>query len=351
MPNIISLDQKTKRTKISQFELENEIVFNYFDRLPTDQRDEALFRSIYIGVLAMMEDRLSAFLAKTQNELGTQLESLKMIFEMKKEIFFKTAVKGMVAEDDIAEYLNGYFQDKKLKDKAELTGTEAGAIPGNKTGDIVCLVDGDETKRVAIEIKFDKSMKLGDIAEKDIFIKKQDTAWSQLIEAAANRGAQVAIIVFDRSLVDGSILKFTDSVGFISGVGFVAIVDSQKGDYSNLVVAYNLARDLVLHARKLDLDDKILTMLCKRMIKDIDMLLGIRQLVVQNIQTSQEIMARVQKALLLMEFNQEYLSKFLKDGKLSQADLLAFYSGEEIKSKYAAIEPEIESLVSGNEEK
>lgn len=87
MPNIISLDQKTKRTKISQFELENEIVFNYFDRLPTDQRDEALFRSIYIGVLAMMEDRLSAFLAKTQNELGTQLESLKMIFEMKKEIF------------------------------------------------------------------------------------------------------------------------------------------------------------------------------------------------------------------------------------------------------------------------
>lgn len=30
MQNIISLDQKTKRTKISQFELENEIVFNYF---------------------------------------------------------------------------------------------------------------------------------------------------------------------------------------------------------------------------------------------------------------------------------------------------------------------------------
>ncbi|MBP9819167.1 hypothetical protein KBC79_00310 [Candidatus Woesebacteria bacterium] len=348
MPNIISLDQKTKRTKVSQFELDNEIVFNYFDRLSSDQRDEAFFRAIYIGVLALMEDRLSAFLAKTQNELGTQLESLKMIFEMKKEIFFKTAVKGMIAEDDIANYLNSYFLDKKLRDKAELTGTEAGVISGNKTGDIVCSVDGDEKKRVAIEIKFDKSMKLGDISDKDIFTKKQDTAWSQLIEASANRGTQVAIIVFDRSLVDGSILKFTDSVGFISGVGFVVVVDSQKGDYSNLVVAYNLARDIVLHAKQLDLDDKVLTMLCKRMIRDIDMLLGIRQLVVQNIETSQEIMARVQKSLLLMEFNQEYLSKFLKDGKLSQTDLLAFYSGEDVKAKYSAIQPEIDSLLSSN---
>ena len=40
MPNIISLDQKTKRTKITQFELDNEIVFNYFDRLFYDQQDD-----------------------------------------------------------------------------------------------------------------------------------------------------------------------------------------------------------------------------------------------------------------------------------------------------------------------
>lgn len=75
-----------------------------------------------------MEDRLSAFLAKTQNELGTELESLKMIFEMKKEIFYKTTVKGIMAEDDITNFLNDYFKDKKLKDKAETTGTIAGEI-------------------------------------------------------------------------------------------------------------------------------------------------------------------------------------------------------------------------------
>jgi hypothetical protein len=70
-------------------------------------------RAIYIGVLAMMEDRLSSFLSKTSNELGTELESLKMIFEMKQELFYKTTMKGMIAEEDVAEYLNKFFKSKK----------------------------------------------------------------------------------------------------------------------------------------------------------------------------------------------------------------------------------------------
>lgn len=95
--------------------------------MKAEERDEKLIRAIYIGVLAMMEDRISAFLSKTSNELGTELESLKLIFEMKKELFYKTTLKGMAAEEDIAKYLNTYFKDKKLKDIARLTGNEAGA--------------------------------------------------------------------------------------------------------------------------------------------------------------------------------------------------------------------------------
>ena len=82
MPTI-KLNQQLKRVEIKNFEIENEIVFNYFNNLPANERDDKLFRALYIGVLAMMEDRISAFLAKTTNELGTELESLKIIFEMK----------------------------------------------------------------------------------------------------------------------------------------------------------------------------------------------------------------------------------------------------------------------------
>lgn len=345
--NILSLDQKLKRVKVGSFELDNEIVFNYLDKLPIGERDNALFRAIYIGVLAQMEDRLSAFLSKTQNELGTELESLKMIYEMKKEVFFKTAVKGMFAENEIAEFLNNYFTEKKLKDRAETTGTMEGKLPKNKTGDVVCFVDGEESKKIAIEVKFDKSLKLGSIEDKDIFTKKQDTAWSQILEARANREGKAGIIVFDISLVDGSILKFTESVGFVNGVGFVAVVDSQKGDYSNLIIAYNLARDIVLNATQPDFDDKTLTIILKRIIRDIDTFFEIKKLVQGNIQNNQEILKHLEKSLLLMEFNQKYLGKFLRDGKLTESDLLAFYFGDEIKEKFAPIEKEILTLTEG----
>ena len=78
----VSLDQQSRRVEIDALAIENELVFTYFDRLPKDERNDKLFRAIYIGVLALMEDRLSAFLSKTANELGTELESLKFIFDI-----------------------------------------------------------------------------------------------------------------------------------------------------------------------------------------------------------------------------------------------------------------------------
>ena len=89
-----------------------------------------------------MEDRLSSFLSRTSNELGTELESLKLIFDMKKELFYRSAVKGILAEADIAEYLSEFLSRQKLDDKIELTGDRAGAIPRNKTGDIVAHLNG-----------------------------------------------------------------------------------------------------------------------------------------------------------------------------------------------------------------
>jgi hypothetical protein len=69
-----------------------------------------------------MENRISSFLSKTSNELGTELESLKIIFEMKKELFYKSTIKGVLAEDEIAEFLNQYFADKRFKRPCILNG-------------------------------------------------------------------------------------------------------------------------------------------------------------------------------------------------------------------------------------
>lgn len=341
---MISLNQQLKRVEISNFEIENQIVFNYFDNLPATERDEKLLRAVYIGILALMEDRISSFLAKTNNELGTELESLKMIFEMKKELFYKSTIKGILAEDEIAEFLNSYFQERRIKDKAFLTGNIVGNIPKNKTGDIICEINGNPDLKIAIECKFDKSVRFGNIESKDIFTRKSDTAWSQLIEAQANRDAKVSLIVFDISLVENSILKNFENVGYIPEIGFVAIINSQKGDYSNLAIAYMLARDIALNAKPVELEKDLLAILVNRIIKDINEVLTIKSLVLNNIDNNKAILKQLEKSILVMEFNQEYLKKFLNDGTLTKKDLLDYYSGEDVKDKYKLIEKEINGI-------
>ncbi|MDE5538425.1 hypothetical protein KRE42_15250 [Elizabethkingia meningoseptica] len=341
---MLRINQQLKRLEIKEFEIENQIVFNYFDNLPATERDEKLLRAIYIGVLALMEDRISAFLSKTSNELGTELESLKMIFDMKKELFYKSTIKGILAEDEIAEFLNNYFQEKRLKDKAFLTGNIAGNIPKNKTGDIICEIDGSQNLKIAIECKFDKSIRLGDIDTKEVFTRKTDTAWSQLLEAQANRDAKVSLIVFDISLVENSIIKNFENVGYIPGIGFVAIINSQKGDYSNLAIAYMLARDIALNAKEVELDKDLLAVLVNRIIKDINEITTIKNLVYNNIDNNKEILKQLEKSILLMEFNQKYLKKFLEDGTLTKKDLLDYYMADDIKDKFKIIEKEITEI-------
>lgn len=343
--NTIKVNQQLKRIEIKEFEIENQIVFNFFDKLNENERDEKLIRAIYIGVLALMEDRISAFFSKTSNELGTELESLKMIFEMKKEVFYKSTIKGTLAESEIAEFLKQYFAEKNINDKVLLTGNIVGNLPKNKTGDIICELNGNNDLKIAIECKFDKSVQLGDIENKDIFTRKADSAWNQLLEAQANRDSKVSLIVFDISLVDNSILKNFENVGYIPGVGFVAIVNSQKGDYSNLAIAYMLARDIALNAKKIELDKDMLAIMVNRIIKDINEILNIKTLVQNNINNNKLILKQLEKSILLMKFNQEYLKRFLSQGKLTKKDLLDFYTGEDVKDKYKLIEKEIDKEI------
>ncbi|WP_339828958.1 hypothetical protein [uncultured Parvibaculum sp.] len=341
---IVSLDQKSGRVQVSSFEVENKILFEFFNKLGVNDRDEQFHKALYIGVLALMEDRLSSFLAKTANELGTELESLKIIFDMKKELFYRTSVKGVLAEEDIANFLAEFLAKQKIADRIELFGNVAGKLHRNKTGDIVCHLSGDGGMKIAIECKFDKGIRLGDIQTKDVFTKKVDTAWSQLLEAQANREGKVGIIVFDLSLVDSSILSAVQDVRFIPAVGFVAIIDSQKGDYKNLAIAYMLARDVALNSKEVMIDKEILNVIMNRIIKDINDVTAIKALVHSNIDNCRKIIAQIEKSMLLMEFSQRYLVKFLAEGTLSKEDLLDFYAGEEIKDRFRLIEKEINAL-------
>ena len=337
------LNHKLSRVEIDSFEISDELVFRYFDSLPESEREAALLRAIRIGVLAQMEDRFSSFLAKTTDDLGVQLENLKFLFDMKQEVFHKTAIKGVAAENDILEFLEAYIDQRGLNDVVSLSGTVKGALKNNKTGDIIAYVGGESSgRKIAIECKFDKSIKLGDVDSPDIASNKYDTAWSQLLEASVNRDANASIIVFDKTLADASIQRAVDGVAFIDSIGFVCIIDYEASDYHNLAVAYNMARGLALRRDGKNVEVEFVNMLIQRILKDIKDVQSIRGLVQSNIKNNQQIFKNIEKSLMSIEFTQQYLAKYLEDGYLGKVDLLEFYQREDIRAKYKLLAKEID---------
>lgn len=337
------IDHKLQRVQVDSFEIADELVFRYFDSLPEAEREPALLRAIRIGVLATMEDRFSAFLAKTTDDLGVQLENLKLLFDMKQEVFHKTAIKGVAAENDVLEFLEDYIEKRKYEDIVSLSGTSKGTLKNNKTGDILSYVGGENSgRKIAIECKFDKSIKLGNVDSPDIATNKYDTAWSQLLEATVNREANASIIVFDKTLADASIQRTVDGVTYVDEVGFICIIDYEASDYHNLAIAYNLARSLALRKDGKNVEVEFVNMFIQRLLKDIRDVQSIETLVKSNIKNNQQILKNIEKSLLSIEFDQQYLMKYLEDGYLSKADLLDFYQREDIKAKYKLLAKDIE---------
>ena len=345
----IKLNQGLRRIEVSKLEIESELAFEHFDRLPADQRDAEFIKAFYIGVLALKQDRLSAFMARTNNELGTELETLKMMYEMKAELFAKSTVKGAEAEIHIRDYLVALVSEHDYKDDVELTGNSTGSIAKNKTGDILCRLNGDDSLKVVIECKFDKSIRFGELSENDWYGNKFDTALSQLIESQANRECDQAIIVFDKSSVAAPVVKAVGNITYRPKYGFIVIVDSPRGDYKNLGIAYLLSRELAAANPSLELEHDLLLILMDRIIADANRLADIRSLVEDGIKKSQEVLSRLEQGRLSLEFCRSYLKKFLETGTLTREDLLAFYNGGDLKAKYQSVHEDIKSLFKGGE--
>ena len=340
----MKLNHKLSRVEVEGFEISDELVFRYFESLPESEREGTLLRAIRIGVLAIMEDRFSSFLSKTTDDLGVQLENLKLLFDMKQEVFHKTAIKGVAAENDILQFLEEYITQRGFGDVVSLTGTSKGVLKNNKTGDIMAFVDGGSAgRKIAIECKFDKSIKLGDVDSIDVASNKYDTAWSQLLEATVNREANTSIIVFDKTLADASIQRAVDGIIYVDSVGFICIIDYEGGDFHNLAVAYMLARGLALKEDGKNVEVEFVNMLIRRLLKDIRDVQSIESLVRSNIKNNQQILKNIEKSLLSIEFDQQYLVKYIQDGFLSKQDLLEFYQREDIRAKYKALAKEIEA--------
>jgi hypothetical protein len=341
----VNVDQEAKAVVVSDFKLGNELVFNYFDRLPASEREAALTRALHIGVVALMEDRIAAFLSRTENELGTHLESLKWLYARNVEAKQKTTQSGLDAEKRIYQHIEEFVKQCGWEDDlVEMTGNKTGVLKRNKTGDIQITVEGDESKRIVVEVKFDASISLGQFGQSDSLSRPRDTASSQLVEAAANRRAKVAVIVFDSNrIADGLRGQVPAGIKWMPESGLVVIVDDARQDYRNLSIALEMARSMVTSSIELR-DQDVLIALLERLSADLDAILETQKLLQQNHDNLKKMAISFRKHALLVNFTKGVVREFIQSGSISREALLAFYRGDEVRQSFAALDKEVAAL-------
>ena len=341
---IIKLDQQTKNVNIAECSIEHSLIFKYFDDLPEKQRDDEFKRALQIGVIALMEDRFAAFLSRTEGELGTQLESLKLIYERNVKAKEKTTESGTSAEPEIYKEIQNYLARAGFADDdVVMTGASVGAIPRNKTGDIVLKVNGDDKKKIAVEVKFDQSLALGEFDGTDSLGRPRDTAISQMIESMANRDAKMAIIVFDKNRSSEGLKNSVNGISWVTGVGFVVIIDDVRLDYSNLFIAIDLARSMLMSTLRI-VDQDIFESLLGRLTNDLSSILDTEKLLKENHNNLKKIATSIRKHALLVGFTQRILKDFIASGEVSNQELLKLYHGDGLKEEYADITKDVEAI-------
>ena len=364
----IKLSQIEKTVTVAKLTSEDSLLFELLDNTPASERAEMLNSVLHIGALAMLEDRIHHLIDATEKEIFPKLENFKRMFEKRKMTFETTTQKGEQAEVDMVDVLNQYIEQQGWQDYAQSSGTVRGALPRNKTGDILCAIEMSPNKeegetRLAIEVKLDKSVDLGDPGQTDVFkggdsksggLKKSnfDTAWSQLLETRANRECPVSLMVFDKQLAHPSVLKHTEDIAFLPGIpGFVVIVDSQAGDYRNLFIAYRVARELALYAPRDEdtIDVKLLEVMVGRIVHALTSAKKVQDLVHKHAKAAIKLDKDVTKEMARLvhhaEFTQQYLQKFLRDRTLSAQDLTEFYYAADAKAAWKADQSLLDDLI------
>lgn len=326
MKDTISIDKKSRQVAFEGFTSNNPIVFNYFSQLPVKDRAKRLQQALHIGVIALMEDRIAAFLANTKNELGTELENLKLIYDFETLIFEKTAIKGKSAEEQVGKIINEYFRTKQWRDYALLTTELEGDLPKNKTGDIMCFIDGDENKKLVIEVKFQKTLQGGEISHRS-YNKNTTSIWGQLIEARANRDAETSIIVIEESLAEELGVKY-GPISFIPSVGMVALVNSKTNNYDALFGAYNVLRLIAINQFIIDKNSQsLLRELIEKLLFEANNLLSVKKDLEAIVKSNEAVIERISKSIQDIEITKDYIEESLSNGKLSPKRLHTLYTG------------------------
>lgn len=256
-----------------EFLIEDEGLYAFFKQYGAGEYDAVFERALRLGAYALEEDRIAAFLGRAESEIDAGLERLKIIYKMV-HLKEKSAGKGVVAEVELSDVLQGYIDSMGWSDEVTATGEKVGVLARRKVGDLVCSINNGAVS-VVIESKMDASVPEGDPTSLDERHKKsgnpEKSAYGQNLTSLVNRGSQVAISVFDQASVSASIGKRAAITFQPELPGFIVKVDRARGDYANVCLAYSIAREIALVGVE-TIHGEHLNILIKRMLRDLGVL-------------------------------------------------------------------------------
>ena len=354
----ISVTHEDKLVKFPEFSSDDPLVYELFSKLSSDEYEDSFNAMLHIGALALMEDRIAHLIDSAEKEIYPQLERFKLMFARGKAEFTQTAQKkGEKAEVNIVDLLDEFASSNGWGDEIEQSGKIKGNLDGNKVGDVLATIeltpsDGTPTEHtvIGIEVKFDKSVSLGDPAkmnvetgdskDKGFKASTQKTAWSQLLETKANRDSPFSIMVFDANLLSADMRNSVEDVAYIPGIpGFVVVINSQTGDYSNLKLVYKIARDMAIYHKRgeLDVETQVIELIVKRLLHYLGDAKKISDKIQKHTKATVKMNSEIQNLLIHAvqhaEYSEAFLKRYLSTKKLTSVDFAEFYFAHPVAEK------------------
>ena len=342
---VIRIDQANKSVTFPETTVIDELVVELFDKRPADERHELYDDVLRAGSYAYLDDRIGSFLSSTSDRIGLEFQYLKLLFDQRQHSM-ATSEKGEIAESSVLTELTGLAAQRGWDDEISGTGGDGGTLDGglNKTGDVVAHIGGMAGPCLAIEVKFAKKTDLGSTSDAKHENNRADTAWSQLVESAANRDAGLAMIVFDQSSASSSIKNKVPDIEWLPGAGLAVMVDAGSGDFRNLIVAYTFARAILLEDSRSRLDAGLLSVVVSRVLTEVKRCLQVRQHVEDIIRSALQLQRDLEQSDAALESILEMLAVVDADHPLGSTELITLHKGGDVRTEIARVNKELADL-------
>jgi len=316
---------------------------------------EVIAKAINVGLTAAQQGRIANSLNAVNNELKGEFALLEQFMETQQALFERDNKTKTDTEYVLRNWLREHADKTGSNDVFELSGTVSSDGTSNKTGDVQATIKhGEEEFGLAIESKMAQKFTKGESTKRQTGQGKLrgqgDTAISQLIESRANRETPAALFVVDKALnpFTGPDLEyFAEPI-----VGFIVRVDIANNDLTNLGIAYDIVREMIIAQRVVsEAEFSVINFIVEELKNSLDRKKFIQSIgakvldkvtdshkrLVEDITNDMTVFdAELQALEDAIKYSHNALSRYIKDKTFTAETALEIYRQANAQTKYDA---------------